>query len=121
MTIKKPQKYRDFIDHMVEVCRHGQGSIGPARARSGIWNRNATPDELVDQYAINQLLADLNDDQRGIIAGMLADAFQGGVFETLKALEEFEVEPFVEGYEGSPYHDFVGRVVLDQWEWPLDK
>jgi hypothetical protein len=65
-----------------------------------------------------QLLATLNDDQREVIAGMLAHAFEGGVFETLKALEEFEIEPFLEGYEGSPYHDFIGRVAADQWQWP---
>jgi hypothetical protein len=41
-----------------------------------------------------------------------------GVFETLKALEEFQIAPFVDGYEGSPYHDFIGR--LDGWEWPTD-
>ena len=39
-----------------------------------------------------------------------------GVFETLKVLEKFEVEPFRDGYEGSPYNDFVGR--LDDWNWP---
>lgn len=45
--------------------------------------------------------------------------FLGGVFETLKALEEFSIEPFVEGYEVSPYHDFIGR--LGQWQLPVDE
>lgn len=116
----KPQKYRDFIDHMVEVCGHGQGSIGPSRARSGIWNKNATPHFIEDQHKVNLLLAGLNDEQREIIAGMLTESFEGGVFETLKALEEFEIEPFLDGYEGSPYHDFVGRVHTD-WTWPDEK
>jgi len=39
-----------------------------------------------------------------------------GVFETLKTLEEFQIEPFTDGYEGSPHNDFVGR--LDDWSWP---
>jgi hypothetical protein len=47
---------------------------------------------------------------------MLAHEFAGGVFETLKALEAFDIAPFREGYEGSPYHDFIGR--LADWEWP---
>ena len=116
----KSQIYRDFIDHMVEVCHKGQGAIGPNRARKGIWNVNATPDYITDQYKINQLLANLDDEQRDVIAGMLSGAFKGGVFETLKALEEFEIEPFVEGYEGSPYNDFIGRVDTDPWQWPKD-
>jgi hypothetical protein len=116
----KPQLYRDFIDRMVDECQKGQGAIGPTRARSGVWNRNATTDFLEDQFQINQLLASLNDAQREVIACMLAEAFVGGVFETLKALEEFEIEPFLDGYEGSPYHDFIGRIAADQWQWPDD-
>ncbi len=117
----KTQKYRNFIDHMVEVCHNGQGAIGPSRARSGIWNTTATPDFIANQYKINQLLASLEEEEREVIADMLAHTFEGGVFETLKALEEFEIEPFIEGYEGSPYRDFIGRVDKDQWEWPEDE
>lgn len=30
-----------------------------------------------------------------------------------------DVEPFVGGYEGSPFHDFVGRVDPEvSWSWP---
>lgn len=116
----KPRKYRDFIDHMVEVCHNGQGAIGADRARSGVWNANATPEYLSEQHQINQLLSMLDDQQREVVAGMLSHSFRGGVFESLKALEEFEVEPFIEGYEGSPYHDFVGRIDPEQWEWPED-
>ncbi len=116
----KAQQYKDFIDQMVDVCHNGQGAIGPTRVRNGVWNENARADLLEDQFQINQLLAILNDKQREVLAGLLAQAFEGGVFETLKALEEFEVEPFLEGYEGSPYHDFIGRVAADQWNWPAD-
>lgn len=118
--MKKAQQYKDFIDQMVDVCRNGQGSIGSSRVRNGVWNENASADFLEDQFQINQLLGILNDQQREVIAGMLAHAFEGGVFETLKALEEFEIEPFLDGYEGSPYHDFIGRVAADQWQWPDD-
>lgn len=116
----KPKLYRDFIDRMVDECHNGQGSIGPSRARSGVWNPNATAEFLEDQFEINQFLAALSSQQREVIAGMLAHAFEGGVFETLKALEDFEIEPFLEGYEGSPYEDFIGRVAVDPWQWPND-
>ena len=53
---------------------------------------------------------------REILAGMLAHEAELGVFETLKVLEQFQVEPFEDGYEGSPYNDFIGR--LADWEWP---
>ncbi len=118
----KPKVYRYFIDWMVEVCHNGQGAIGPTCARSGVWNRNATVELefLADQFKMNQVLATLDHDQREVLAGMFAQAFVGGVFETLKALEQFEIEPFREGYEGSPYHDFIGRLAADQWQWPDD-
>ena len=47
---------------------------------------------------------------------MLAHEVEVGMFETLKALEQFQIEPFKDGYEGSPYNDFIGR--LDDWGWP---
>ncbi len=110
----RPRVYRDLVDRLVEECHNGQGAIGPLRARSGIWNQNATADYLEDQHKINQLLASLDGGKREVVAGMLAEAFQGGVFETLKTLESFQIEPFLDGYEGSPYHDFSGRVAADQ-------
>jgi len=114
----KPKKYREIIDHLVQVCREGQGQIGVRRARAGIWNRNATKDIIPDQHKINVFLSELTSEQREILAGMLEHEFIGGVFESLKTLEEFEIEPFLDGYEGSPYHDFIGRVDDDPWEWP---
>ena len=48
---------------------------------------------------------------------MLEEQVEVGIFEALKVLEEFEVAPFEEGYEGSPYNDFIGRLAGD-WEWP---
>lgn len=107
-----------MIDELVGVCKDGQGQIGPRRVRAGVWNKNAKEDYISDQHAINLLLKRLSAEDREIIADMLAHEVVTGVFETLKVLEKFEVEPFKDGYEGSPYHDFIGR--LNNWEWPKD-
>jgi hypothetical protein len=115
-TTSKPKVYREIIDELVRECQVGQGQIGANRARKGLWNSNATEEFIPDQYAINVLLAKLTDYEREVIAQMLAREVEVGVFETLKALERFCVEPFNEGYEGSPYEDFIGR--LSDWEWP---
>jgi hypothetical protein len=115
-TPKKSQNYRDMIDALVISCKEGQGQIGARRVREGVWNKSARPDYIPDQHQINLLLARLSAADREIIAGMLSEAVVTGVFETLKVLEEFEIEPFQDGYEGSPYHDFIGR--LDDWSWP---
>jgi hypothetical protein len=48
---------------------------------------------------------------------MLADAHVGGIHAVLVALNEAEMQPFDKGYEGTPYHDFIGR--LDDWDWPV--
>jgi len=50
---------------------------------------------------------------------MLARQVEVGMFEALKALEKYEVKPFEDGYEGSPSHDFIGRMAGD-WDWPGD-
>jgi hypothetical protein len=113
---EKPQVYKNVIDHLVDVCRDGQGQIGARRVRGAIWNENATAEFLRDQHEINLLLARMPAGDRDILAQLLAKEVELGVFETLKALEQFEVKPFENGYEGGPHNDFVGR--LDGWEWP---
>jgi len=115
-TSTKPPAYREMIDELVEVCRFGQGQIGANRVRAGVWNKSATADFIPEQHQINMLLARLPQGDRDVIAGMLAGAVVTGVFETLKVLEMFEVEPFTDGYEDSPFNDFIGR--LDDWDWP---
>jgi len=112
----KSQTYRDLIDTLVEVCRSGQGQIGARRVRAGIWNQNATADFIPEQHAINVLLARMPVADRETLAEMLSHEVETGVFETLKVLEQFEITPFENGYEGSPFHDFVGRMA--DWEWP---
>jgi hypothetical protein len=116
--VTKPRIYRDFIDHVVAVSTAGQGKIASSRALKGMWNEYATPLTAPDQVAMNALLNTLDESQRIVLAGMLDEVFQSGVFETLKALEEFRVEPFLGGYEGGPHDDFIGRVGADTWPWP---
>ncbi len=110
--------YKTVIDRLVRDCRRGQGQIGKKRAIAGVWNANATaatPD-LRDQYEANLLLARLPRKDRQVIARLLEEAFVGGVHQALVALHEEEVAPFAQAYEGTPFHDFVGR--LDGWKWP---
>lgn len=115
---EKPQVYRDVIDALVHVCRHGPGQVGPERVRKGLWNQNATAESIPDQHEINLLLLRLAPEDRAIVARMLEHAVVTGVFQTLQVLERFEIEPFRDGYEGSPFNDFVGRLDDDEWEWP---
>lgn len=112
----KPQRYRDVIDHLVDVCHNGQGQIGARRMRAALWNQNASSEYMPDQHQINLLLARLPATDRDILAQLLAREVELGVFETLKALEQFEIVPFESGYEGSAFNDFAGR--LAGWEWP---
>ena len=114
----KSETYRQAIDQLVAECRDGHGHIGPSRARKGLWNQNATSTFLPDQHKVNEFLSELSEPQREVLAGLLEGQFSRGVFETLKVLETLEIEPFLDGYEGSPYHDFIGR--LDDWEWPSE-
>jgi len=113
---RKPKIYREIVDALVDVCRDGQGQIGPRRVRGGTWNRNASPGFLPDQHEINELLSRLSSKDRDVLAGLLEHQVQVGIFETLKVLEQFRVHPFEDGYEGSPFHDFVGRIA--DWKWP---
>ena len=74
--------------------------IDAHRIRRGVWNENARPDYMEDQYAINLLLSRLSMDDREVLAKMITSAVETGVFETLKALEQYQVEPLRSGYEG---------------------
>ncbi|MCC6669568.1 MAG: hypothetical protein IT458_00790 [Planctomycetes bacterium] len=115
----KPRAYRDIIDELVAVCREGQGQIGPTRTRAGVWNPHIDVSSDPHQHAINLLHARLSWADREIVAQMLAEAFEGGVFETLKLLESHGIAPFEDGYEGGPFQDFVGRLA-GTWDWPED-
>lgn len=117
VTNDRSPEYRELIDAMVADCLTGQGQVGASRVRGGVWNANA--DSLssgADQAAMNRLLADLSPNQREILASMLVEEFVAGMHQALVVLHEAGVEPFDDGYEGSPFHDFAGR--LNGWSWP---
>ncbi len=50
--------------------------------------------------------------------GRSQEAFVAGVFTALRVLHEAQVDPFQDGYEGTPFNDFMGR--LNGWEWPRE-
>jgi hypothetical protein len=108
-------KYRELIDRLVDQCRNGQGTVGSGRVMAGIWNANATPSRFADQYEFNQLLKRLPSEDRPVLAKMLKHAFESGVHSTLVELHEVKLPPFEDGYEGTPFHDFVGRLADDPW------
>lgn len=111
-----PCPTKDFIDGLVHSCLEGQGQIASRRARAGLWNQNATPDQPLDgQYLINRWLASLAPSDREILAGLLAEVYQSGVHEVLVALHEAGIEPFTEGSEGTPAFDFAGRLLGLPW------
>ena len=118
LTSMEREQYKTVIDRLVRSCLKGQGQIGAGRAMAGVWNRAADDPEhdMPDQRRMNALLATMSADDREVLAEMLAQAFESGVHETLKVLHEEEITPFEDGYEGTPFHDFVGR--LNGWHWP---
>jgi hypothetical protein len=71
---------------------------------------------MPDQRSMNDLVRRLTAAERKILGQMLAEQFEAGVYEALVVLHEAQVPPFEEGYEGTPFHDFVGR--LRDWPWP---
>lgn len=97
-------------------CKEGQ--IGSRRARRGVWNPNATGDDdlMADQFAFNGLLSRLSPQDREVLAAMLEQQFVSGIHESLVILHEAGIHPFDQAEEGTPFHDFVGR--LTGWTWP---
>ena len=113
-------QYRAVIDELVRECREGQGAIHPRRVRSGLFHQYALdhPEEMPEESRINGLLARMEPDDRELVAGLLETAFVDGVHATLAVLHWNEIPPFGDGYEGTPLHDFIGRLNLD-WDWPI--
>jgi hypothetical protein len=116
MNSQESETYRSLIDALVRDCLHGQGQIGRERARSGVWNAEATIGWGDHQGEFNSLLASLDDVRREVLGRMLVGEFVRGVHQTLVTLHAAEVKPFDDGYEGSPFNDFTGR--LEGWPWP---
>jgi hypothetical protein len=119
MSADFDQLYRELIDRLVAACREGQGQVAPKRVRSGHWNEHATADLLPDQHEINVLLARMAEVDRDVLARLLETTFVAGVHTALATLHQAEIPPFDTAYEGTPFHDFVGR--LEGWKWPQSR
>lgn len=85
---------------------------------AGIWNENASATEIPDQREVNMLLARMSEADRATLARLLGQTFSAGVHASLVALHEAQIRPFDRADEGTPFHDFVGR--LDGWAWPAN-
>jgi hypothetical protein len=111
--------YQAVIDAMVDECRHGQGQVLPGWVRRGVWSQHALdhPGEMPAEQVMNNVLADLDDEQRDVIATMLVLAYEGAMHDALHVLHDHEVPPFDDGYEGAAFNDFMGRLRTD-WAWP---
>ena len=110
--------YRQVIDAMVVECATGQGQVSAHRIRVGLWNEVAEeePQELPEQHAMNALLARLSPEEREVLAQLFAEEFSSGMFHALNVLHAASVDPVVQGYDGTPADDFLGR--MDGWVWP---
>lgn len=111
--------YRTVIDAMADECRDGQGQVLPGWVRRGVWNMYAVdhPDDMPEEHRMNEVLTRLDDSDRAVVARMLELAYAGGMHDTLRVLNDHEVPPFDDAYEGTPAQDFMGRLTTD-WEWP---
>jgi hypothetical protein len=49
------------------------------------------------------LLRRLDADERAVLAEMLTASFESGVHQSLVAPHEAHIEPFKDGYEGTPF------------------
>ena len=112
-------RYRALIVELVDECRNGQGQVLPGWVRRGVWNTNALdkPDEMPEEHQMNTVLARLTQEDRAVVAQMLELSYEGGIHDALRVLHDHEVPPFDDAYEGTPFHDFMGRLKTD-WEWP---
>lgn len=109
------QRYRRIIERLVDDTIHGQGQIAADRVRRGVWVAAPTPD-MGEARAINDVLARMSPEDRAVLAEVVASEFRGGIHQTLVALHEEELPPFDRAYEGTPFHDYIGR--LHGWAWP---
>ena len=123
--------YREILDRLADSCMNGQGQISSRRVVEGVWHphveslvRSDTPEWMRESAqnsaremkAANDLLAGLDATERQTLARLLAGQFVNGVHEALVVSHEAQIPPFDEAYEGTPSHDFVGR--LYGWTWP---
>jgi hypothetical protein len=109
------ERYREMIDWLVKDCHELQGQVAPRKIRDGVWNHNATADFVPEEHGVNELLTALDADERAVVAWIAEQSFVAGVHQALVALHDFEVAPFDKGIEGTPFHDFMGRLHGSQW------
>lgn len=112
-------QYRSVIDSLVEECRDGQGQVLPTWVRRGVWGAHALghPDEMSEEHRMNTVLSRLSGESRAVVARMLELSYEGGVHDALRVLHDHDLPPFDSAYGGTPFHDFIGRLMTD-WEWP---
>ncbi|MBU2695401.1 hypothetical protein CCO04_09935 [Pimelobacter sp. 30-1] len=91
----------------------GQGTVLPGRVRAGVWSPAAAahPGQDPEDDAANAVLAGLDPARREVVAGLLEQVYAGAVHDVLRVLHEHEVPPFDDGDEGTPFHDFMGRLL----------
>lgn len=79
-------------------------------------------DTRSEQYrrVIDTLVRECREGQGPIAArsDRAQDAFEAGVFIALRVLHDESIPPFEDGYEGTPFNDFAGR--LNGWAWPSE-
>lgn len=108
--------YRQTIDAMVVACLQGQGQVSAERIRVGVWNPNADAETDPNQVTMNALLGAMEESHRQALSMLVAEEFASGIFNALTVLAAAKIEPFVQGYDGEPSDDFLGRI--DGSDWP---
>lgn len=110
--MKKTKTYREIIDALAHECHNGQGQI----VSKWIENNKYPEDPEVVEF-----FKKLSSREKEILTRLVSKSFEDGVFNSLKILETFQITPFEDGYEGSSYNDFIGRLDKNNpWQWPND-
>lgn len=107
--------YRDFVDGLVAVSE----SVAARRFRQGVWHPEPPP----AQKKYNQLLSQLNLEQRELIAELLTQEKTAGIHDALVYLQDNgitvssrEGESFSESPFGTDLnYDYVCRLQGDPW------
>ena len=107
--------YQALIDTLVSACTSGPGQVSARRVQSGVWNENADDSDPA-QTRMNELLASLSEEHRGVLAEVIAAEFSSGMFTAIEVLETARIVPFDEGISGTASDNFLDR--LDDWQWP---
>jgi hypothetical protein len=107
----RPAVYREVVDELVRRTRHGW-KLPPEPSFEDYFAAF-----MPDRQAVESFKARLSPADADLLYVMLANSYYGGFHDTLVVLYEHAVAPFDDGYEGDPFHDYVGRLTGD-WSWP---